>query len=91
MGYRDLDGTSEDSFELGVNGLHGIKKTISNEVALYDPVNGEVALSQIMAVGHVHTVPAGVTIVVQEGWQFQHLGRFEIKGRMDVRGRLVIG
>ena len=62
--HRNLDGTSRPDFSVGVEQEHGVR-IIDGEVGLYDPINGEHRLSEMLSGGG--TADFGKLLVTTEG------------------------
>ena len=92
MFLGNLAGTGEHDFYLGDDTV-GVRR-VDGEAALYDPVSGQLKLSELAGVtvaGHPFKIDSGGSLTVPTDRQFDHIGRFKVDGRLVLNGRFTLG
>ena len=96
MAFWDkLVGTVESWFGLGGEETVAVGRDVSGNLVFKDEVVvGTKTLTELSSggdEGHPFCVDSGNTLTVNQGRQFDHLGRFCVDGRKVIDGRFVLG
>jgi hypothetical protein len=63
----NLDGTRRDEFTLGKEETNGIRRTLSGETALYDPVSGQATIAEMLGSGGTSILESRGILTTQGG------------------------